>query len=192
MRNDYGLLRKIALEKFANSDHPDCTSTTINRHTGISIKELIRPMWDNSFMHCCNIFCRTQNGKLMVSPGRCEIIDRQLKFHIGQLYRDLKYGSLNEEDIFNSDETHFVIYLHRNHTLAKRGEKEIKYADVLSGGDGMTMMVTLGGGSDGTMDVPLMILKNVSRSYPIRGLSDDVPGVSYRSSPKSFMDCATS
>lgn len=188
LRFDSRLLRQLALDTIAYSDDPSCNGTTIDPQTGISIKELIRPMWITRFMQSCNIVCRTQTGKLMVSPAKRELIDRQVAFHLGQLSRDLRSGSLREEDIYNSDETHFVVHLHSNRTLARRGENEVKYADVVSGDDGMTMMVTLGGGRDGTMPVPLMIFKNLSRSYPIRGLNDDVPGVAYRSSPKSFMD----
>lgn len=80
------------------------------------------------------------------------------------------------------------IYLHRNHTLAKRCETNNKYAYVVSRYDGMTTMATLSGVFDGTMDVPLMVFKNPSRFYPIRGLPDVVPGVAYLFSTNSFRD----
>lgn len=190
LRFESRLLRQLALDIIENSDDPACNNRTLDPRTGILIKELIRPMWITRFMQCMNIVCRTQTGKLMVSPAKRELIDRQVAFHIGQLSRDLKSGLLREEDIFNSDETHFIIHLHNNRTLSKRGDTEIKYADVVSGDDGMTMMVTLGGGCDGHMGVPMIIFKNAFRSYPIRGLCDDIPGVTYRSTPKGFMDSA--
>lgn len=51
-------------------------------------------------------------------------------------------------------------------------------------------MVLLSGGYNAQMGVPMIIFKNPSRSYPIRGVQDDTPGITYRSSPKGWMDSA--
>lgn len=69
-----------------------------------------------------------------------------------------------------------------------RDEKEVKYADEVSGGDRMVVMVTLGGGNNCNLVVSTMISINLSRFNPIRNLNDDVPGVTYRTSAKAFMD----
>lgn len=189
LRFESCLLRQLAIDIITNSAHPLCHNGTVDSERGIPIKELIRPMWISRFMQHNNIVCRTQTGKLMVSPAKRELIDRQVAFHLGELAREFQSGDIREEDIFNSDETHFIVHLHSNRTLAVRGETKIKYADVVSGDDGMTMMVTLGGRCMESV-IPMMIFKNPSRSYPIRGLPDDIPGVSYRSGPKGFMDSA--
>ena len=60
-------------------------------------------------------------------------------------------------------------------TLGFRGDTEDKYTDVVSNGIGMTMMVYITGGSRARIGAPVMIFNNPSRSYPINGLSDDVP-----------------
>lgn len=104
----------------------------------------------------------------------------------GHLSRDLKSGSIREEDIFTSDETDLDIPVQRNHTLVTRGETEITYADVVSGEDGMKMMVTLGCGHEVCMNVPLIIFKNPFRPYSNRCLADDLPGVEYRSGSTGF------
>lgn len=109
-------------------------------------------------------------------------------YHLGQFGRNLRSETLREEESFYADETHFVIHLHGNRTVAKRGQDDVNYADVLSGDEGMDMMVLLGGGSREVMGISMIVFKNEHRSYPIKGVSDDVPGVSYRSGPKAGMD----
>ncbi|KAI9922222.1 hypothetical protein PsorP6_000227 [Peronosclerospora sorghi] len=81
------------------------------------------------------------------------------------------------------DETHFVINFGNGRTLVFRGDSDVKYADVVSGG-GMTMMVNLTGGPNSQIATPMLIFQNAKRSYPIQGLPDDVPGVTYRAGPK--------
>lgn len=51
----------------------------------------------------------------MVSPAKREHIDREAVLHLGKIYRKLQSGALPEDDIFNSDETHFIIHLHSKH-----------------------------------------------------------------------------
>lgn len=64
-------------------------------------------------------------------------------------------------------------------TLGFKGDNHVKYADVVSGGDPITMMVRLTGGPSARIEAPMLIFKNQNRLYPIRGVSDNVPGVCY-------------
>jgi hypothetical protein len=54
---------------------------------------------------------------------------------------------MHETDIFddnlikNIDETHFVISMDNDRTLGFRRDTTVKYADVVSGGDNMTMVI---------------------------------------------------
>jgi len=95
---------------------------------------------------------------------------------------------LKEEDVFNAGETHFVIDQHNDKTLGRRGDDEVKYADVVSGDEGMTMMVLIAGGPQATICPPFLIFKNPNSFYPIRGVPDVAPGVSYRTGPKAWID----
>ena len=96
--------------------------------------------------------------------------------------------SLKEEDIENADETQFVVNMDNGRTLGFRGDVEVRYADVTSGGEGMTMMVRISGGKDAKLENPFMVLKNQNSSYPIRGVPENVAGVSYRTGPKGWID----
>lgn len=44
------------------------------------------------------------------------------------------------------DETHLVVNVENGLTLAFHGDENVKYADVVSGGQSMTMMVVITGG----------------------------------------------
>lgn len=51
------------------------------------------------------------------------------------------------------------------------------------------MVFRLSGGRDVRIVAPFMIFKNKNRRYSIRRVSDEVDGVSYRTSTKAWMDC---
>ena len=60
---------------------------------------------------------------------------------MGELSRGFENGELNEDFIGNVDETHFIFNMDNGNTLEFRGDDTIKYADVVSGGVGITMVV---------------------------------------------------
>ena len=88
----------------------------------------------------------------------------------------------------NADETHFVINMDNHRTLGICGEAEVKYSDVVSGAEGMKMIVRISGRRDARIEAPMRVFQNKKRSYPIQRVPDDVTGVSYRSGPKGWMD----
>ena len=110
-------------------------------------------------------------------------IDIRIDVRIGEF----QSGALNENFVENVDETHFVVNMDNGKTLGFRGDNDVKYSDVVSGGVGMPMIVRLTGGPGATICQPFMIFQNESCSYPIRGTPDNVPGVSYRTAKKGFM-----
>lgn len=90
--------------------------------------------------------------------------------------------------MFNADETHFVIAQKDGPTLAMKVYEDVSFAYVVSGDDGLIMMLMLGGGCYASIQSPVLISKNSSRSYPIQGCHDNLPGVSNRSQPRGWMD----
>lgn len=72
-------------------------------------------------------------------------------------------------------------------TLGFLGDETIKYADVTSGGDGMTIIARISGGKGSLVESPFMVFKNRDRNYPIRGVNDNVPGVSHCTGPKGWI-----
>jgi hypothetical protein len=104
----------------------------------------------------------------------------EIAHHLGMFDREFHFGLIDEEMVENWDETHFVINMDNGKTLGFRGDNDVKYADVMSGGMGMTMVVRLTGGLYAEICTPLMIFQNQQCSYPINGVTDNVPGIYYR------------
>lgn len=68
--------------------------------------------------------------------------------------------------------------------LGLNGNGNVRYADFLCGGATIMLMVRLTGGKHACIKLPVIVFKNESRSHPIRGAPDNVPGVCYGLSPK--------
>ena len=84
----------------------------------------------------------------------------------------------------NLDEIHFTINLDNGRTLSFQGDTSEKYADIVAGGEAMTMVVQISGGRRSSLEAPMIIFTNENRNYPVRRLEDLVLGVSYCTSPK--------
>jgi len=152
------------------------------------ILEKITVRWVQHFMCANSIVLRAQTGKLLVSPLKESIIEKSVAFHLGELKRGFQSGLLREECIENADETHFIFNMDNGKTLGFKGDRHVKYADVVSGGDPITMMVRISGGVNARIEAPMLIFKNQNGAYPIRGVADNVPGVCYRTGPHGWMD----
>lgn len=160
-------------------------------YKGKPISSCVSVRWMQHFMTANGIVIRSQTGKLMVSPAKQLFIEKSVAYHLGVVKRAFDSGQLKEGEVDNADETHFIINMDNGKTLGLRGDAHVKYADVVSGGEPMTMMVRISGGANAFIHPPMIIFKNEKRSYPMRGVPDNIPGVCYRTSPKGWMDSAT-
>lgn len=79
----------------------------------------------------------------------------------------------------NADPTHFVFNIDKAKTLEFIGDKQVRRANVVSGGEAMKMMVRISGKHKAQTNPYMIVLKNATRSYPIQGLPDKVPRVYY-------------
>ncbi len=52
----------------------------------------------------------------------------------------------------------------------------------------MTMVVRISRRRQAMIKAPMLIFTNANSNYPIRGLDDDILGVTYRIGPKGWMD----
>ena len=144
--------------------------------------------WIQHFMDASNIVLLSQRGRLTCSLEKEAQIEMSVAHHLGVLYRGFESGDFNENLIENLDETHFTINMDNGKTLGFCGDSEVKYADVVAGGESMTMVVRISGGRRAMIESPMIIFCNENRNYPIRGLEDSIPGVCYRTGPKGWMD----
>lgn len=93
-------------------------------------------------------------------------------------------GTFDQIFVENAGETLFIVNLDKERNLGIIGEKGVKYANMVSCEESMTMMGSITGDEKVYLEPTLLISKNSSGSYPIRGVLDNVPDVSYRYSPK--------
>ena len=166
------------------------TAQSRDPEDNILLIEKLNHSWVQRFMDIHNIVLLFQHGKLSCSLGKELQIEMQAAHHLGVLQRDFQTDIFDENLIKNIDEAHFVINMDNGCTLGYRGDTIVKYTDVVSSGDSMTMVVRISGGRRSLIEAPMLIFTNGNSRYPIQGLNNNIPGVSYRTRPNGWMDQA--
>ncbi|KAL3685112.1 hypothetical protein R1sor_003134 [Riccia sorocarpa] len=185
-----GVLRSMAKAVLCGANHPQFTPQTVMPDCPKPLIERINSRWIQSFQEHFNIVHRAQTSKLMVSQAKQERIERSVAVHLRMLAGQFQSGQLDENLLENTDETHFMINMDNGKTLGSRGDNDVKYDDVVSGGQGMTMVVKVTGGVHARIGTPFMIFANQDCNYPIGNVPDNVPGVAYRTTKKTFITSA--
>ncbi|TYZ59005.1 hypothetical protein PybrP1_003655 [[Pythium] brassicae (nom. inval.)] len=138
-----------------------------------------KTMKNHHFLERHDVVERKQCGKVDVSEEKHRRIERAAAYHLGVLKRAYQ-ADPDDELILNTDETHFVVNMDGSKTLEKRGAPTVKNHDVVSGLERKTLVVLLLGGRNARVEVPMIVFQNGKCSHPIRGISDDVSGMTYR------------
>ncbi len=86
------------------------------------------------------------------------------------------------------DETHFVFNMDNGHTVGFRSQEHVRYADVESVNEGITIMVRITGRKYARVEVPMLFFIKEKCSYLIQGVPDSVSGACYRSRKRGWMD----
>lgn len=81
-----------------------------------------------------------------------------------------------------------LIFVNNERTLGFLGEKEVRYAEVVNGGESFTMVVKLSELREALITKPFLVFKNAQRHYAIMGAPDTVPVASYRTFPTCSID----
>ena len=115
------------------------------------------------------IVSRSQTSKLMVSTENQAFIGKEVAYHLGFVAREFRSGRLDEDDVSNADETHFVINIDNHRTLGICGEAEIRCSDVVSGAEGMAMIVRISGGRDARIEGPMMVFRTKREATQFKG-----------------------
>ena len=83
-----------------------------------------------------------------------------MTYHLGVPQRGFQSGIFDENLKKNLDETHFTINMDNGHILGFIGDTIIKYANVVTGRDTMTMIIRLLGGCRSMVEAPMLIFTN--------------------------------
>ncbi|KAJ0401149.1 hypothetical protein P43SY_004356 [Pythium insidiosum] len=181
----FQLIAQIARYILAASTGPFTTDTILE---GRTLASRIDTSWVQRFCVKKNIVMRVQSGKLKVSLAKEEEIARNIAEHLGEVKFLLSSGKVAEDMVSNMDETHMLFDMDNKRCLGFRGQESMTYLDVVGGGEGMTLIVKLRGGSNPRIEPAMLVFQNANCSYPIAGVKDDVEGITYRSGPKGWMD----
>ncbi len=152
------------------------------------IENKVKYRWMQSFMANHQLVQRSQSGNLAVSPEKQIEIEKEVSFHLGELKKGFEAGLLDENCVTNADETHFAFNVDNGRTVGFRGQEEVRYADVVFGNEGITIMVRITGGEDAHIEVSMLVFINDKCSYPIHGIPDNVPGACYRTGKRGWID----
>ena len=115
----------------------------------------------------------------MCSPENETQIEMHTAYHLGILHRGFQNGSFDENFMENLDETYFTVTMDNGKALGFWGDTSVKYADVVAGEEAMTMVIRILGSCGSSPETPMIIFTNGNSNYPIRGLEDSIPEVSY-------------
>ena len=160
-----------------HSSEEGFTNNWLNPRDGIPIIQKITHSFIQNFMVKNNIVYRLQSGRLNWSPDKESHVKMLTTFHLGVVRRGFLSGEYHEDYIANVDETHFVINMDNGRTLGFCGDQAVKYANVVFGGEAMTMVVRVTRGRQATIKPPMIIFTNQTQNYPIRGLQDNILGI---------------
>ena len=140
------LLRELTLSILTAPDS-EYNIHSVDPKDGILLVTKISNSWIQQFMDSQNVVLLSQRGRLVCSPSKELHIEMQTAYHMGVLHRGFLSGIFQEHLMENLDETHFVVNLDNGKTLGFRGDTTVKYADVVSGIESMTLVVRISGGA---------------------------------------------
>lgn len=102
--------------------------------------------------------------------------------------RTFKPGDFCEDNVENVEEIHSLVILNNERTLEFKGEGEINFVDVVSGEEGMTMVVSFYDGRDSREKIAFKTFNIQEQVCRIRGIPNTTESVAYRTGPKGWMD----
>lgn len=135
-----------------------------------------------------DVFIRRKTRKLDITLEKQANNEKSISYYLRSLKRAFESGEFQEDFVENADETHFVFNIYNGRTDGLKGDEHVKYADVVSQEERMTMMVRGIGGRHASVQPLRLVFKNEETSDPISGVPDSVPGVYYCSGKNGWMD----
>eukprot|EP00644_Phytophthora_capsici_P010720 jgi/Phyca11/104621/e_gw1.9.875.1 len=125
------LVAQIAVVLIEDSEHPHFNARlTVNDK---AFPALVTPRRVQDFLERYNIVYRRHKGKKQVSVEKQMQIDRAVARHLGELKRQFEEDTLDPNEQYNMDESHFVIDLDDGKTLDFVGSQSVKYRSIVSG-----------------------------------------------------------
>lgn len=184
LETSYHSLSIIAKKLLSESDHEVFNAAYRKSPNDTLYIEKVNYDWALRFCESSNYVLRAKGGKPELTEAGNALMEKRVAYHLGGLKRSYDAKRWTNETMRNFDETHLLQAMERQKMLAEKGTTCVKALEVVSGSKGFSGVLVLG-----EEILPSMVIfQNDLRSYPIRGIADDIDGITYRSAPKGFMD----
>lgn len=137
------LLEGMAKVMIEDSDYPIYNNRFYLSET--SFIDMITPARISDFTDPFNIVYRRHKGNKQMSDEKTRFIEESVACHLGDLKRGFDSGQLQEDNMYNMDESRFVVDSDDGKTLDFTGSTQVKYRKLVPGREGITMCVFLKG-----------------------------------------------
>lgn len=97
---------------------------------------------------------------------------------------DFRSKQFDDNNIENDDEAHFNIKMDNWKAIVFSGETKARYAEMVSGKEGIENLVRISGGKEVKVKFFFMLFKNGKHGYRIRYIPDEITNLPYRNGPK--------
>lgn len=146
------ILRLLGI-KITSSLLRDCAIMAITDKYGKRYLDKIDFNLINRFKEQYDIVARKKCGKNSCSSECQPKKDHEVSYHLGDLKRRFELtGTLKEENIVSTDETHFFYDQDSHRLLRVKGDTNVNYLDVLSDTEGLTVVLRICGGKDAKVE----------------------------------------
>eukprot|EP00173_Palmaria_palmata_P005059 Plantae.Rhodophyta-Palmaria_palmata.ctg8165.p1 GENE.Plantae.Rhodophyta-Palmaria_palmata.ctg8165~~Plantae.Rhodophyta-Palmaria_palmata.ctg8165.p1 ORF type:complete len:102 (+),score=18.19 Plantae.Rhodophyta-Palmaria_palmata.ctg8165:331-636(+) len=98
----------------------------------------------------------------MCSPHEMEEIERSVVAHVADLKYRFDMGEYYEDCVLNIDETALKVDMDNVRTMDFEVVSYVSYMNTVSGREGFTFLIDIGGGRKGTIEPGFIIFKNAA------------------------------
>lgn len=141
-------LQLLAIEFFITSSNNRYGARMNNPRTDEPLYSIINNRCVQSFPDIYRIASRLCVGKHSMSPEMKPEIEIYFAYHRGTLWQRLISNQMNENVLYNTNETYLITSTDNVRTLGFNRKTEIKYVDTVRGGEGFAVLVHLSSGRD--------------------------------------------
>ena len=104
---DCEVLRLVEIDLLRASKNSVYGTNLVDQRSGETHRDMISTRSVQAFMDRYRIVQRRQSGNLKMSPEKKLELQIETARYLANLKKGFEYGDLKEEDVNNSDETHF-------------------------------------------------------------------------------------
>lgn len=76
-----------------------------------------------------------------MSTAKTVELEKEVAHHLRVLRKRFEWGDIDKDNVSDVDETHFVLNMDNGRTFRFTSDEHMRYADVTSGGESLTMIV---------------------------------------------------